>query len=66
MSMSLYLSTLHRLILSMFPPESVLSVLSHPASRQFELQRCADRGIAETIKMEWEDDRMNFKRNTSS
>lgn len=48
------------LVLNLFPPASILSVNSHSASRQFELQRISDRVIEETIKMEWDSDRMKF------
>ena len=45
-------------IYGIFPPDSILTVTSHAASRQFELQKWTDKGIVETVKMEWTNDRM--------
>jgi hypothetical protein len=47
-------------IYGLFPPDSIFTVTCHTASRQFEVQKWSDKGIVETIKMEWNNDRMIF------
>lgn len=58
--LSLCLFRVAEMVYSMLPPHSILTVASHPASRQFEVQRLVERGIVETIKLDWESDRMTF------